>query len=80
VRTPEVPPCGSELMNREPFTIEAIVLSSGHVTRWTLKDANGMAQVIPAGLSAGQRIVLEPGDAVSFDYAQAPTWKWRAMR
>jgi hypothetical protein len=80
VRTPDFPPFGKELTNREPYTIEATVLSAGSVTSWTIKDANGTAQKVSAGLSPGQRIVLEPGDAVTFEYQLAPTWKWRAMR
>lgn len=80
VVTPAVPPSGTMLVNREPFTIEVIVLTPGVVTDWTLKDGSGAAQKIPAALTGGQRIVLEPGDAVSFEYTQGPTWRWRALR
>jgi hypothetical protein len=39
-----------------------------------------LAQPVPGGLHAGQSILLEPGDAVSFDYTEAPAWRWKALR
>jgi hypothetical protein len=38
------------------------------------------AQTIKGGLSAGQIILLEPGEQISFTYEQAPTWRWKALR
>jgi hypothetical protein len=38
------------------------------------------SQTIPAGLTAGQTFLLEPGEQVSFIYAEAPAWRWKAVR
>lgn len=37
-------------------------------------------QTIQGGLFAGQSLILEPGEQISFTYAQAPTWRWKALR
>ena len=37
-------------------------------------------QTISAGLVPGQTIVLEPGERIKLEYAQAPTWRWKALR
>jgi hypothetical protein len=80
VPTPDVPPSGTAIVNRNPYTIEVLILSSGSVSGWTLKDANGTEQTISAGLSSGQTISLEPGDAIQVEYTKMPAWRWRAVR
>ena len=37
-------------------------------------------QVIPAELTPGQMIILEPGERIRFEYERAPTWRWKALR
>ena len=39
-----------------------------------------LAQSVRGGLHAGQSILLEPGDTVTFTHTQAPTWRWKALR
>jgi len=48
---------------------------------WTRPDDRPSTSVtIPAGLTSGQTITLEPGDALELDYSKAPTWTWKALR
>jgi hypothetical protein len=37
-------------------------------------------QTVAGGLFAGQCLVLEPGERISFTYTQTPTWRWKALR
>ena len=37
------------------------------------------SQTVPAGLVAGPTILFKPGDGVAFEYAESPTWAWRAL-
>ena len=78
IETPPVPASGVPLVNRTPYSIEAIVVSAGAVTAWSLTDCSGRAQTIPASLILGQTISLEPGESIMFTYTQAPSWRWRA--
>jgi hypothetical protein len=108
VRTPPIAGSGNEIVNDTPFTISAIVLKPGNVSRWTISDAKrstirnpkslsivaslskagGLveagslphSQTIEAGLTAGQFLILEPGDAVRFEYTAPPVWVWKALR
>lgn len=108
VDTPPVPASGETVVNTTSHTVQAMVVTPGEVTSWTLADAGSTAQLQPHNLSlvdhltqpprpsapsrestsqtidaslfAGQAFILEPGDAVSFTYDQAPTWRWRAYR
>jgi hypothetical protein len=91
VGTPNFPAPAQAVVNRHPYLVEAIILTPGAVSEWTLTDAKGCSQTVTAALSAGERFLLEPGDAIEFDYPDAysgcaftyepaPTWKWRALR
>lgn len=35
------------------------------------------SQTIASGLYAGQTVLLEPGDEISFDYSEPPVWRWK---
>jgi len=78
--TPEFPSSGVRVMNRYPYTIQAMFVSPGRVTRWMLTEADGTTHTFVGGVSVGQSITLEPGDAVAFVYEQPPVWRWRALR
>ena len=43
-------------------------------------DTSATSHAVPAGLFAGQSILLEPGDSIRMVYSEAPTWAWRALR
>lgn len=77
--TPAIPASGRVEINRNPFAVEIIVLAPGNVSSWTIADAKGTSQAVPAGLSAGQRFVLNPGEKIRFDYSQPPAWRWRGL-
>lgn len=79
IATPEVPDSGKELVNRNPHTVEITILAAGAVSGWTITDALGESMTVRAGLSVGQRFVLEAGDRIAFTYSTAPEWKWRAL-
>jgi hypothetical protein len=78
IETPALPSSAAPLVNRTPFSVEALVTAPGAVTSWTLSDANGKSQTVSAALTAGQTILLDPGESVGFTYTQAPSWRWRA--
>jgi uncharacterized protein affecting Mg2+/Co2+ transport len=59
--------------------VEIVVLTPGNVRAWTVTDANGKALRVPAGLAAGQRFVLNPGERIRLDYSSGPTWRWRGL-
>ncbi len=80
VETPAVPPSGECLMNRNPYPVEVIILTPGNVTDWTLTDAREESQTVTGALRAGERFILQPGESISFTYATAPTWRWRALQ
>ena len=80
VSTPTIPRSNADVVNMSAHLIQALILSPGNVSKWTLTDAKGSAQTIDAGLAAGQSLILEPGDRVRFAYTNAPTWKWKALR
>lgn len=90
VTTPGFPASGKDVVNRNPYPVEIIILTPGEVSDWTLTDAKGISQTISATLSAGQHFTLEPGDKIRFTYAPSykgctysykapPTWRWRAL-
>lgn len=64
VPTPNFPTSGETVINEQPYQIEILILTSGNVSSWGLTDANGNTQTVCAGLSAGQCLVLEPGDQI----------------
>lgn len=78
IETPPIAASGAPVVNRTPFDTEALIVKPGLVTAWTLTDAQGIAQAFSGPLTAGQAISLAPGDAVLFEYSQAPEWRWRA--
>jgi len=80
IDTPPLPTSGESLENRFPYTIEVTFITSGKVIDWTISDANTKTQTITAPLSAGQSLILDPGDRISITYEQAPRWVWRALR
>ncbi len=80
IDTPSFPASGKALENRLPYTIEVTFLTSGQVSKRTITDANGKTQTIPAPLTPGQSLILDPGDQISITYEQPPTWIWRALR
>lgn len=80
IDTPALPASGEVLENCFPYTIEVTFLTSGQVTSRAITDANGKSQSIPASLTAGQSLILDPGDRITLTYDQAPTWVWRALR
>ena len=77
--TPAVPPSGQDEVNRNFSPVEIVVLAPGKVAGWTVTDAKGKTLTVPAGLAAGQRFVLNPGEKVKLDYSSAPTWRWRGL-
>lgn len=79
VPTPPVAPSGTPLVNRQPFSIDARILTPGAVSAWTQTDARGQALSIDGSLIPGQSIILDPGDAITFNYKEPPTWKWKAL-
>jgi len=79
VQTPQFPDSGQTLVNREPYDIEITILTPGAVSKWTVTDANDLSQSIVGSLSAGQRLVLSPGNSLEFIYDSAPSWRWRAL-
>ena len=80
VSTPGVSASDADIVNDSAHLVQAIILSPGNVSKWTLTDAQGNAQTISAGLSAGQTLLLEAGDRVRFSYMEPPTWKSKALR
>ncbi len=80
VNTPPFPASGKDALNRNPYPVGIIFLTPGTVSDWTLTDAKGISQTVSATLSAGQYLMLEPGDKIRFTYKTVPTWKWRASR
>lgn len=80
VSTPDVPPSGGSVVNRQPYTIQVIITGSGEVSRWSLKDANGAIQEIQGGFTPGQTFLLEPGEEIGLAYTIQPSWKWKAVR
>ncbi|MBI5094628.1 MAG: hypothetical protein HZB26_19610 [Candidatus Hydrogenedentes bacterium] len=77
IETPAVPATAVPVVNRTPYTVDALITAPGAVTAWTLTAAADATQTVSAPLAAGQTIHLEPGDSVCFTYTQAPTWRWR---
>ena len=80
VDTPDVPASGERLTNRLPYTVEVFVLTVGRVDGWEIADADNERLSIVGPFYAGQTILLEPGDSVSVEYSEAPTWRWKAIR
>jgi hypothetical protein len=79
IPTPPVPPSGEPLTNRNPYRVEIMVLKPGKVTGWTLNDAGGVSQALEGPLSAGQRILLLPGEGIALTYREPPSWRWRVV-
>ena len=77
--TPSCPASGEDCMNRNPYPADVIIRKPGTVSAWTLTDANGKSETFAAGLFAGQRFGLEPGDKIRFTYTAALSWKWKAL-
>lgn len=48
--------------------------------RSDMPDAAQVEQKLQSGLFTGQTFILDPGEAVKFDYEDAPTWRWKAMK
>ncbi|MDP7619929.1 MAG: hypothetical protein QF652_06785 [Dehalococcoidia bacterium] len=80
VETPAFPSSGSGLANTSSHTVEVFVTRPGNVSAWTIQDANGAAHTFEGELAVGQSFPLDPGDRVTFDYADRPDWVWKAMR
>jgi hypothetical protein len=76
--TPPVPPSDKALTNLHPYPVNVIITAAGNVTAWTLTDAKGVFQRIPAPLTAGQTITLQPGEKIILSYTTPPTWRWKA--
>jgi hypothetical protein len=47
VPTPPVPASGTYVVNATPFTIQAMIMSSGDVSRWTITEPEGSSQAFP---------------------------------
>jgi len=77
VATPDVPPSGRGVVNRNPYPVTVIVLSPGDVSTWTLTDVKGVGQAIRAGFTAGQCVQLSPGEKITITYTQPPIWRWK---
>jgi hypothetical protein len=127
VETPPVPRSGQETTNRNPWSVEVIILKPGQIAGWTITEFNKPPQwvcnplretaqpmseemasymrpkavpnspraynqkhlisaadktsvTIEGGLFPGQCIVLDPGDRITFQYSEAPSWRWKALR
>jgi hypothetical protein len=77
---PPVPASGASCENPYPFPVEVRIVSSGQVERWSEQATGEPWLGFAGGLAAGQSFVLNPGDRVRFDYAQPPSWRWKAIR
>jgi hypothetical protein len=78
--TPAVPAAGVEIANRHPWPILARIIRPGKVERWTETPVVGAAQTFGGALASGQAIWLNPGDRLTIDYTEAPTWHWKAVQ
>jgi hypothetical protein len=79
IGTPAVPPTQEAVRNEHPHPIEAIILAPGTVHAWTLVDRAGNRQRVAAPLRAGERFILDCGEALGFEYREPPAWRWRAL-
>jgi hypothetical protein len=51
VSTPPLPPSGEYITNTTPYTVQALILTAGEVSEWTLVEAERMAAPTPFNLS-----------------------------
>ncbi len=77
---PAVPASGESCQNTNPFPVEVRIVDPGSVDAWSEQPAGQAWSEFRTGLTAGQSFVLNPGDRVKFDYREAPTWRWKAVR
>jgi len=87
VSTPPVPPSGKPAVNRNPYPVQVLFTSGGRVSSWTLAGVeaceqpakSAREQTIPGPLSAGQSVILQPGESIKLEYSQSPQWVWKAL-
>ncbi|MBI1783764.1 hypothetical protein HYR69_01350 [Candidatus Sumerlaeota bacterium] len=80
IETPPVPASGKNAMNRNPYTVEILILSAGEVSGWTITDGRGQPETIEGALKPGDKFLLDPGDQIGFKQQKPPQWRWRALR
>ena len=51
IPTPPVPRSGEFMINRNPYTVQILILDSGQVTEWTIADAPVRPSTVPKNLS-----------------------------
>lgn len=80
VVTPPFPKSGENVVNRNPFPVQILILTAGKVSDWALLDARGASRNILGSLFAGQQISLGPGQQVRFNYTEPPSWTWTVLQ
>jgi len=79
VGTPAVPSSHQVVRNHHHSPVEAIILEPGIVQAWIIVDPQGNRERVAAPLRAGERFILDCGDALGFEYSEPPAWRWRAL-
>lgn len=77
---PPVPPSGESCRNENPFSVAVRIVKTGNVANWSVQEGEGAWTEFASPLTAGQTIVLAPGERLRLDYTEPPSWEWRTLQ
>jgi hypothetical protein len=75
-----VPASGQACRNDRISPVEIRILTPGRVRVWSEQSVDGKSHEIRGPLFAGQSVILRPGESVTLDYSEPPTWRWKEIR
>ena len=79
IETPNFPVSGETYKNRSCYRLAVYILEAGDVSNYEITNPEAQTLRFSAPLHAGQMLLLDSGDSISFTYAKQPVWQWRRI-